>query len=463
MRIKNLWGMLVAIMFVMGTVTAHAAPITEIRNSVSPARVRFVLDSSAPVDYKVEEVGKKLVIQLPKSAAQKKNLLVKDNIVRSAQLVPTGRNSSQLTINAIKNCQYKVLQYTNPHRLVIDVFRIDLIKQEKELAKGVTYTYIQDEMNGTQIQASLLSIDPKARFELRPFSAAGAYNGRGLLSREASRRRLKAAINASYFDRDGWVIAVNKDKGNFMSVDSTPRSAYVDTGKERLIVQDVAFNGVLRFKGGELSIKGMNRGRIAEDVVLFNEYYGPSTKTNQWGREVKIRDNKVIAVSNKGNMKIEPGTVVVSAHGLANKYLLRGIAVGDEVALVQELNVPIANAAPIVAGGGPLILENGKVNVRSAEEFIPKDIAKGSAPRTAIGLKKDGTVLVLVVDGRSNTSRGLTLKELATYFLRLGARDAVNFDGGGSSVMVINGEVVNKPSDGRERPVSMALGLFPKY
>ena len=72
MRIKNLWGMLVAIMFVMDTVTAHATPITEIRNSVSPARVRFVLDSSAPVDYKVEEAGKKLVIQLPKSAAQKK-------------------------------------------------------------------------------------------------------------------------------------------------------------------------------------------------------------------------------------------------------------------------------------------------------------------------------------------------------------------------------------------------------
>ena len=68
-----------------------------------------------------------------------------------------------------------------------------------------------------------------------------------------------------------------------------------------------------------------------------------------------------------------------------------------------------------------------------------------------------------MVDGRSNTSRGLTLQELATYFLRLGARDAVNLDGGGSSVMVINGEVVNKPSDGRERTVSMALGLFPKF
>ena len=442
---------------------ACASPITNMRNSVSPARVRFVLDSEKPVEYKVEQIGKKLVIQLPKSGTKQINMAIKDNIVRSAQLVPTGRNSSQLTINMLKDCQYKVLQYTEPNRLVIDVYRIELLKQEKVLAKGVTYTYIQDEMNGTQIQACLLSVAPKAKFELRPFSAAGVYNGRGYLSREAARRKLKAAVNASYFDSDGWVIGVTKDKGNFMSVNSTPRSAYVDNGKSRFIVKDVAYNGVLRFKGGELAIKGMNRARIAEDVVLFNEYYGKSTKTNQWGREIKIRDGKVIAVSNKGNMTIEPGTVVVSAHGLANKYLLRGIAVGDEVNLVQELNVPTANESSIVVGGGPLILEAGKVNVRSKEEQIARDIAIGRAPRTAIGLKQDGTVLVLVVDGRSTNSKGLTLQELATYFLRLGARDAVNLDGGGSSVMVINGEIVNKPSDGWERPVSMALGLFPKF
>lgn len=460
---KKILVILLTVLLTIFTAITYAAPITNMRNSVSPARVRFVLDSSEPVNYKVEQAGKKLVINMPKSAAKQKNVLVRDNIVRSAQLVPTGRNSSQLTINMIKNCQYKVLQYTAPHRLVIDVYRIDLIKQEKTLAKGVTYTYIQDEMNGTQIQANVLSVAPKARYELRPFSAAGPYNGRGMLSREAKNRKLKAAVNASYFDTDGWVIGVNKDKGNFMSMDSTPRSAYVDTGKKRFIVKDVAYKGVLRFKGGELNIKGMNRARIGEDVVLFNEYYGPRTKTNQWGREIKIRDSKVVEVSNKGNMKIEPGTVVVSAHGLANKYLLRSIAVGDEVELVQELNVPIANTAPIVMGGGPLILENGKVNVRTREENIPRDIAVGSAPRTAIGLKKDGTVLVLVVDGRSNTSRGLTLQELATYFLRLGACDAVNLDGGGSSVMVVNGDVVNKPSDGRERLVSMAMGLFPKY
>ena len=93
---------------------------------------------------------------------------------------------------------------------------------------------------------------------------------------------------------------------------------------------------------------------------------------------------------------------------------------------------------------------------------MPADIAKGRAPRTAVGIKKDGSLMLVVVDGRSNNSAGLTLAELATYMLRLGAREAVNFDGGGSSVLAINGLVVNKPSDGKERPVSIGLGLFPR-
>ena len=100
--------------------------------------------------------------------------------------------------------------------------------------------------------------------------------------------------------------------------------------------------------------------------------------------------------------------------------------------------------------------------MRTAEEQIAPDIARGRAPRTALGLKKDGTLLMLVVDGRSSASSGMTLAELAQYLINLGAVSAVNYDGGGSSEMVINGKLVNKPSDGRERAVSIGLGLFTK-
>lgn len=160
-------------------------------------------------------------------------------------------------------------------------------------------------------------------------------------------------------------------------------------------------------------------------------------------------------------MAITPGSVVISGHG-ASAVALAQLKVGDKVNISETLGSSAADAADTVVSGGPLLVEHGRLQVRVEEERIAADIAKGRAPRTALGIKKDGTLLMLVVDGRSNNSAGLTLTELATYLLRLGAREAVNFDGGGSSVLAINGQVVNRPSDGKERPVSIGLGLFAK-
>jgi exopolysaccharide biosynthesis protein len=85
-------------------------------------------------------------------------------------------------------------------------------------------------------------------------------------------------------------------------------------------------------------------------------------------------------------------------------------------------------------------------------------------PRTAAGLSADGkTLILLAVDGRSYSSRGATMRELAELMKQLGAQDALNLDGGGSTTMVHRegGElkVLNTPSDGRPRPVANVLGL----
>ena len=74
---KNLLKALVVVMLVIANVSiVYAAPITNMRSSVSPARVRFVLDSEKPVAYKVEQTGKKLVIQLPKSSTKQNTLFI---------------------------------------------------------------------------------------------------------------------------------------------------------------------------------------------------------------------------------------------------------------------------------------------------------------------------------------------------------------------------------------------------
>ena len=71
-------------------------------------------------------------------------------------------------------------------------------------------------------------------------------------------------------------------------------------------------------------------------------------------------------------------------------------------------------------------------------------------------------MLLAVVDGRQESSIGCTLEEFAELLVKFGAQQAVNFDGGGSSEMVVGGEILNSPSDGSERKVGSALAVFKK-
>lgn len=459
-KISSLFQAVIIMSTVMtGVQIASAAQIDNLRTSTSPARVRIVLDSKEKIAYKVDKDKLRLEVELPQSSATKQQAKLKDASIKSIRLVPDGKTASKLVIDLTKECQYKVYQLATPHRLVVDIFRINILKQTQQLAKGVSYTYLQDEMNGRQIQAYLVEVLPQASYELVPFSAAGAYNGRGRLSKIAAQRGMLAAINGSYFDTDGWVIGSIKNKGNMMAMDEQPRSGYVLKDGKPDIVQDISYHGIITLPDRQqLVLKGMNRTRIAEDLVLYNSYYAPSTKTNQWGREVKLVNNRVTQISTAGNMVITPGSIVISGHG-ASAAALAKLKVGDRVAISEGLGNEAADTAQTVVSGGPLLVEHGRAHVRSNEERMAPDIAKGRAPRTAVGIKKDGSLMLLVVDGRSNNSAGLTLSELATYMIRLGAQEAVNFDGGGSSVMAIKGNVVNKPSDGSERAVSIGLGL----
>ncbi|MCR5397034.1 MAG: phosphodiester glycosidase family protein [Lachnospiraceae bacterium] len=92
---------------------------------------------------------------------------------------------------------------------------------------------------------------------------------------------------------------------------------------------------------------------------------------------------------------------------------------------------------------GPALVEDGEVSVTSEDE-VGKAMA--SNPRTAIGIIDELHYLIVVSDGRTSESEGLSLKELAEFMESLGATTAYNLDGGGSSTMVFEGEVINNPT-----------------
>lgn len=123
--------------------------------------------------------------------------------------------------------------------------------------------------------------------------------------------------------------------------------------------------------------------------------------------------------------------------------------IGDEAAF-NSMSADLKEAV----GGSHLLVQNGEVQTITNNEVHP---------RTAVGITADNDVLLVVADGRSTASAGLTLTDLGAYMKELGAVTALNLDGGGSSTMVVKDKttdlmtVENVPSDGSERPCGNSL------
>ncbi len=114
-----------------------------------------------------------------------------------------------------------------------------------------------------------------------------------------------------------------------------------------------------------------------------------------------------------------------------------------------------------MVGGWPRIIEDG-INLFAIKDSVEGTFYKFSAvkhPRSGIGFSKDSTKIYLVtVDGRQESMSGMSLKEFADFMISQGSYQALNLDGGGSTTMVLNGEVVNSPSDSDgERKVGNCL------
>ena len=109
---------------------------------------------------------------------------------------------------------------------------------------------------------------------------------------------------------------------------------------------------------------------------------------------------------------------------------------------------------------GPVLMHNGEIRITTNEEvFFGSSIPK-IHPRTAAGYRKNGELVLLVIDGRQVNSRGVDLMELAIIMKDLDCIEAINLDGGGSSAMVVDGKLLNRPSGtSSQREVMSAIAI----
>ncbi len=238
-----------------------------------------------------------------------------------------------------------------------------------------------------------------------------------------------------------------------------------------------AFDGAAWWHGTRTPIITVNYFQPVnpEGTTLYTWRYGAATPRDTTRAVVEAplvgagrRGDTVLyvrrgAVIPLGGSSIPRDGAVLSAYGTGLRASeVKAMAEGDTVRVLLSVTPRVAGGRPqLLIGGWPRLLVDGR-SVAGESSRLEGTISRNAEvrhPRTAVGYSRDGrTLYLLTVDGRSTASVGMTLVELAEVLRRLGAWNAMNFDGGGSTTMVVGGAVVNVPSDPTgERAVGNAL------
>ena len=299
---------------------------------------------------------------------------------------------------------------------------------------------------------------------MRPVLARGQVPGRATVSQMNPPDAI-ATINASYFAANGVILGNTKIDGLTAGTTSYIRSAVGIRADGSTIFGRQTYRGVLQFGGNEVVVDGVNCERGANGVVIYNAWQGASTGTNDFGVEYVVDGGVVTNIfKDDGNNFIPPDGFVISAHGTGAESL-SSLQIGDEIKFDEDyINVEQGedfNEAIHIIGAGPTLVKRGEVYITADAEQFPNDIRVGRAPRSAVGVTQYGDYIFAVVDGRQSHSKGCTLQEWARILKEnFGAVEAINLDGGGSTALVVKGDMVNIPSDGHERPVGDALTIL---
>ena len=281
-----------------------------------------------------------------------------------------------------------------------------------------------------------------------------------------------AAVNADYFNfGEGVEFGIFMDEGEILTTPPDYSQAFgiKADGTSFIKSHGTIMNKILHLNGAMHQLSGVNTPHSKVDsLVLYNRRYATSTKAKADSAEVVCTlrsgefreggtlDLEVASVRvDQGNAPLEEGQVVLSGIG-TYKTLLSTLTPGTALQVTFSF-VDFWKDVSFAVAGGAIILKDGVI----------QDVTDSTnAPRTVVGRREDGTVVLLTLDGRqSGYSVGGSYKNAATILRDLGCVDGLNLDGGGSTTFVLRplGEtarhMLNKPSDGSARRVANAIVL----
>jgi len=360
--------------------------------------------------------------------------------------------------------------------LLTGVFAPSAMAGRVMLTPGVTYErQLWFTPHGPDVVHIMTAPRPGGLYALRPYLSNGAVLGRETVTsmqRRASASATVGGINADLFTwNEGLPSGMYMESGVLTTPPHSKRSTVGITDDGRLVVERVEMLGTWQGFSQRRPLNGLNQRPGPQGVSLFTPAWGSATPAAQGTVEITLGSlppaapftdlpGTVTAAKPGGGTPIPPGGGVLVGRGASAGRLASEAPVGQEVTARLVLRPQWSSVVDAV-GGGPIIVRNGQPVFRALEQFTSTQLSVRN-PRTAVGQRADGRILLVAVDGRRpGYSTGMTNFELAQTMVRLGAVTASALDAGGSTTLAFNGKLLNRPSDpGGERAVADGLFVF---
>lgn len=334
------------------------------------------------------------------------------------------------------------------------------------VAPGLKYRQWDQRDARGRIRAYLLTANLKKPGLTLQYAAPPQIAARDELSDMIAPDKAVAGVNGDFFDISDTdaPLGVGVDRGRVLHGQSEGSwlSSFIltATGTPRIGEHPVTASVP---ELPDLDITGVNAPWVIPDGIgLYTPKWGPApgyavtdAAKHKDVRQVVIQHGTVVS----NTVEVDSGTPIegkmLIGRGNGASRLFQQLPVGTQV----HVAVKVKSQPQLAIGGSLVLLHHGRIMTDDDGELHP---------RTAVGIDRDtGRILLLVIDGRQTFSRGYTLLELARMMKKLGAEEALNFDGGGSSTMVTKRPsgrttVANSPSDGNQRQVANGLELVYK-
>lgn len=269
------------------------------------------------------------------------------------------------------------------------------------------------------------------------------------VSKIAQRYGAIAAINGSFFHSRNSIhsaVGLLMSEGVVIADSGHRRTSMGITEDNKIIIGIPKISNfiIMPELGINMKVNGINQVRGKNHITVYNNYFGKTTKTTQGGREVLVNQDGIITGYRKNNSVIPQGGFVISM-SKANSSIVDKYPIGTQVYLNSVISRPW-NTVKTLITGSPQLVKNGKIYNTYKKEKLQASIG-GAATRTAVGVTANNKFLMMTATG------GTTFNTLAKIMKRMGAKDAMALDGGGSTDMYLKGKTLVT----HYRPVTNAL------